>query len=173
MNGLLPSEVFPLEVGKSWSYTISTGLLFSRSADMTVTDKKGSLYVIKVVSGKFIISFIVKSDVDMSVIAFSRSGASSLEEEAAFESIPKVELLKSPLVEGINWDNSFGSFKIINTNYRLKLDKKIYSNCIFLQLKDTSNALNDIFIRNGVGIVFASLYIDGVGKAYLNLKKFS
>lgn len=172
MNGLLPSEVFPLEVGKSWSYIINTGLLFSRNADMTVTDKKGNLYILKVVSGKFVISFMVKSDVDMSIIAYSRSGASSFEEEA-FEPIPKVELLKSPLVAGINWDNDFGNFKILNTDYTLKLNKKTYSNCIFLRLKDTSNASNDIFIRNGVGIVFASMYIDGVGKAYLNLKKFS
>jgi hypothetical protein len=170
MNGLLPSDVFPLDVGKRWSYTINTGLLFSRNADVTVTDKKGNLHVVKVNSGKFTMSLIVKSDVDMSIIAYSRTGASSLEDDEAFEPIPKIEILKSPLVSGINWDNNFGSFKIINTDYKLKLDKKVYSNCIFLQLKDNSNASNDIFIKNGVGIVFASIYIDGIGKAYLNLK---
>jgi hypothetical protein len=173
LNNLLPSDVFPLAVGRKWSYTVGTGLLFRKSGDVTVKDKKNNYYVIKINSGKLDVSAVVKCDVDMSIVAYSSTGVELLEDESAFEAVPKVEILKSPIISGTKWQNSMGSFGIVNTSYTLKLDKKSYPECVFLQLRDTSNQLNEFYIRKGVGLVYGSIYIDGVGKVHVNLTKFS
>lgn len=173
MGDLRPSEIFPLAVGNKWSYSLGTGLLFSRNADVMVSDKRNNFYLFKITSGKFATSVVVKSDVDMSIIAYSKTGVDTLQDEYAFEEIPKIEILKSPLMAGASWDSSIGRFNIVSTDYRLKLDKKTYSDCVYLQIRDTSNALNDIFIRKGVGIVFASVYIDGFGKVQIRLRNIN
>lgn len=172
LNDLLPLDVFPLAVGRKWSYTVGCGLFFRKSGDITVTDKKNNYYVIKISSGKFEMSAVVKCDVDLSIVAYSASGVESLEDESAFEAVPRVEILKSPIITGAKWQNSIGRFGIVNTSYTLKVDKKTYPDCVFLQLRDTSNKLNEFFIRKGIGLVYGSVYIDGVGKAYINLTRF-
>lgn len=171
MDNFFPSDIFPLAVGKKWSYIVSTGFLFNRNADVFVTDKKNSLYVVKVLSGKYNISFIVKSDVDMSIIAYSKTGADTIADGSAFESIPRIEILKSPIMKGTIWNTDFGDFNIVNQDYKLVLDKKVYNDCVFVQLKDTSNAINDFFIKKGIGLIFAAVYVDGIGKVHIKLRK--
>lgn len=172
MSSLLPSDIFPLIVGKRWVYSAGRGI-FNKNADITIRDKKNSLYLMKFSSGKHTGSFVIKSDVDMSIIAYSKYDTDTLDDEEAFEAIPRIELLKSPLISGASWENSLGTFSIISSSHKLKLGDKVYPDCLYIQLKDTSGTFNDIYIKSGVGILFASLYIDGIGKVNVNLKGFN
>lgn len=172
MDGILPTDIFSLDVGKRWVYTVGSGI-FRRDVNVEVVDKKKNNYLIKFSMGSYSGAAVIKTDVDMSIIAVAKYGTDTLDDESLFQAIPKVELLKSPLITGLKWQNSLGEFSIVSTNHYLKLEKKTYPDCIHLRIRDTSDAYNDIFIKSGIGIVFASVYIDGIGKVNLNLKQFS
>lgn len=172
MDYTLSSDVFPLAVGKRWVYT--TGVfIFTREVNMWVADKNNNKYLIKVSSGNMHGAAVVQSDVDLSLLAISSEDVNSIDEESYFDTVPKAVLLKSPIAAGASWENDMGKFKVISCNHNFKTDNKLYQGCIYLRLKDISGADNDIFIKPGIGIVYASLYIDGLGRVNLELKRYT
>lgn len=166
------SDVFPLKVGTRWVYKIE-GRPFLSDININVVDKKNSYYLLRVNWSNIDGSIVIKCDVDLSIVAYSKNNIESLGDMSDFLKIPRIELLKSPVVSGMKWENSLGTFFIVDSEYKLNLGGKVLPDCIFLKIKDTSNANNHIFIKKGVGIARAVLYIDNVGKVTLSLKKFN
>lgn len=169
MDYTLPSDILSLTPGKRWVYTTGT-FIFTREINLSVMDRRAGQCLINFSSGGIKGSAVMQCDVDLSLIAVSKELVDTLDDDSSLEPVQKVELLKSPLITGASWENMLGSFKVVDSKSRLKLGRKVYNDCIYLQLKDTSGAYNDIYIKPGIGIIFASIYIDGFGKVYLNLK---
>lgn len=171
MDYTLAEDVFPLTLGKRWVYTTGA-FIFTREITMYVAEKEGSRYLIKVKSRDINVSAVIKLDVDMSLVAISRTAADSMDDEEEFETIPKTEIIKSPIQKGASWENSLGFFEVMSTDFSFKANGKTYQECIYIKLNDTSGGLNDIYIKPGIGIVFAVIDIDGIGKVYLDLKSW-
>ena len=170
MDNTLPSDYFPLSNGRWWIY--STGsFIFSRDINISVIDRKNNSYLLKILYGKFELYAIIRSDVDLYIVAYSKNKADSIE-NGTFEYIPKIEILKSPVIKGTSWKNMVGDFRIVDMDYKLKVNKRTYPETLYIQVKDTSDAYNHIFLKRGVGIIFAKVYLDGIGNVYLSLKDY-
>ncbi len=169
MDYTLPSDIFSLIPGKRWIYTAGA-FIFTREIEMMVMDKRAGQCLLKFSSGDIKGSAILQCDVDLSLIAASKEEVETLDDISTFEATPKIEILKSPVIAGTSWESMLGTFKIEDTNYKLKFGKKIYTGLIYMRLKDTSNAYNDIYIKPGIGIIFASVFIDGFGKVSVSLR---
>lgn len=172
MNGFI-SGIIPLKPGTKWVYRIQCKL-FSRDVLIEVMDKRNNYYLVKSVLNKNLeVSIVLKCDVDLSVVGYRKSGTITLNDPSEFTEISKVELLKSPVVAGTTWTNSFGAFDIVDCEYTFKSGEREFPNCIHLHLKDSSGDHNNIYIKEGAGILFASLYVDGLGPVSISLKKFN
>jgi len=166
------SNIFPLQVGTKWLYRLE-GRLFSKDIRLEIADKKNKDYLLKL-SGKNVEgSIILKADVDLSVVGYSKKGLNTLVNCDDFEELQKIVILKSPVAAGTVWENNCGIFNIKDTNYTLKSGSRLIPGCVHLNLKDSSHADNDFYLKEGVGLIFASLSIDNVGKVSIGLKKFN
>jgi hypothetical protein len=168
----LGSDAIPLSMGNKWVYRVDAKLI-SMDFEIEVTDSKNSRYLINFSGGGMNGSVVIKSDVDLSVVAYSKVKAKNLDNTASFEVLPKSEIIKSPVVTGAAWTNNLGRFTIVDSNYRLKSGTRIFDNCIHLHLDDTSNTGNDFYIKEGIGILHAQMHVDGIGLVTANLKKFN
>lgn len=166
------SDIFPLKVGTKWIYRVESGL-FGRDVRLEVMDRKNSHYLIKCSLNNMEVSVVLNSDVDLSVVSYSKRGVNSLNSSGQFEAMQKTEILKSPVITGNAWTNNFGTFSIVDTNHTLKFGKRMISGCVHLDFRDSSNAHNDIYIKEGIGVIFASIYIDNIGKVNINLKAYN
>jgi hypothetical protein len=154
-----------------WIYRVGTGL-FIRDVKMQVMDNENSYYLVKFAGGNLEGSVILQSDVDLSIVGYSRAGVEKLGEIGAFQSLPRIQILKSPVLTGSTWSNEFGEFTVLDSEYEFMKGGRLLKDCILLQLRDTSDARNDIIIKKGTGIVSAGVYIDNLGKLNLSLKSF-
>jgi hypothetical protein len=164
--------IMPMDVGTRWVYRMEA-LLFSLDAKLEVADKVNSYYLVKAASGNLEGAVILKADVDLSLVAYSNTAVETLENQNAFKQLPKVELLKSPIVTGTVWENNLGRFHIIDSKCNFKLGNKVYNDCIHLHLKDSSNADNHFYLKEGIGLIYAQVYIDNMGDVNIRLKKFN
>lgn len=166
------SDIFPLKVGTRWIYRAQYKI-FSKEITVQVMDKRNDSYLLKFKMNDIETSVVLQSNVDLFATGYSPKGVNTLKNEIDLKEIPKVLLLKSPVLEGNLWQNNLGIFKIISTKHRLKIGDKIVPDCIRIHLKDTSNADNEFFIKEGIGIVYASVLIDNIGLVSIVLKKFN
>jgi len=166
------SDIIPLKVGTKWIYKAQYKI-FSKEIVVQVMDKRNDYHLIKFKMNDREASIVLQSNVDLFVTGYSPKGVNTLRNHGDFKEIPKTLILKSPVLQGNTWQNSFGIFKVQDTNHRLKLGDKIVPDCIRMHLKDTSNADNEFFIKEGIGIVYANVYLDNIGSVGVFLKKFN
>lgn len=167
------SDIFPLKVGTKWIYRIECRL-FNKDVKLEVMDKKNNYYLLKFTLNNNIgASVILKCEVDLSVVGYSKKGWDSFGNMPEYEELSKTEILKSPVVTGTSWTNSFGTFNIVDSDCTFKLGNKELKNCIHMHLKDSSGSDNDIYIKEGTGMIFAAIYVDNIGTVNISIKKFN
>lgn len=168
----LASDIIPLDIGTKWLYKVeSKSLNFDVKAE--IVESRNDYRLMRFTSNNQYASVILKSDVDISVAGYSTGSSGTLTDVSSFKSFQKTEILKSPVITGSEWENNFGRFKIVDSEYRLKSGEKIFRYCIHLKLVDPQNEENDFYFKDGYGLLYARLTIDGVGKVDINLKKFN
>ena len=170
--GYFASDIIPLSIGTKWLYEINSGFI-NMDVKAEVVDSKNGDALIKISGGKKEGAVVLKSDIDLSITAYSKKSINTLDNPNAFQIISKTTILRSPVVTGTNWQNEYGTFTVIDSRYSLRSKSKVYLDCIFMQLKDTSRGNNDFYFKEGIGLLYASLHIDNIGKVNLNLKKFN
>lgn len=164
--------IIPLDVGTRWIYRVEAGFI-KLDAKLMVVDSSAGRHLIKFSGGKYEGSFVLKSDVDLYVVAYSSTAAGKLDDTAAFKQFPAVMLLRSPIENGASWENNVGRFTVEDTRYKLKIGDRIFPRCIHIRLDDTSHQRNDFFLKENVGLMRASVVIDNFGKVNLTLKRFN
>ncbi|WP_054873638.1 hypothetical protein [Oxobacter pfennigii] len=174
MNNLI-SDIIPLKVGRKWVYKPQSTLMSLLGGDVTmeITERNNNIYLLRLSVNNLKTTVIIKSNVDLSVIALGKGHEGSLNDMAEFQEVQNGEILKGPVVTGTEWSNNFGTFKIVNSDYTFKNGTRVIPDCILLHLKDLSNQDNSFCIKRGVGIIHASLYIDNIGRVNIGLKSFN
>lgn len=171
MNNLA-SDIIPLELGTKWLYRVQSKIM-SFDVNVEVLESRNDYRLVRFTSDKLSAYVILKSDVDISVTGYNTGAGGTLSDTSSFKMLPKAEILKSPVITGGQWENDFGRFKIIDSEYRLKSGEKIFRYCIHLKLDDPQNTENDFYLKDGIGLLYARVSIEGVGKVDINLKKLN
>lgn len=168
----LASDILPLARGNKWLYRVDFKIK-SFDVRVEIVESKNDYRLLRFTSDKLSASVILKYSVDISAAGYNTGNAGTLDDISAFTELPMADILRSPVVTGSQWENSFGRFKVVDSEYLLKSGEKTFRYCIHLHLDDPEGEGNDFYLKAGIGLLYARIAISGIGKADINLKKFN
>lgn len=168
--GFMASDIVPVNIGAKWEYSFCSSY-YNTNIKLEITDYSNSCYkVMASGAGMEVVAFLM-CDEDLYITGYSKLPL-PIQKNNNIVNAKKILILKSPVVKGASWSNNFGIFKVIDTEYEFKAKDKVFKNCIVLRFVNNSGRADDFYIKENIGILYGSLYIDTIGRASITLKKF-
>ena len=168
--GFVASDIIPVGIGTKWEYVFCSSF-YNTNIKLKVIDYSNNRYkVVASGAGMEGIAFLM-CDEDLYITGYGKLPM-SIQKSNNIANAKKILILKNPVIKGASWSNDFGIFKVIDTEYKFKIKDKVFKDCIVLRFVDSSGRASDFYIKEGIGILYCSLYIDAIGRASLTLKSF-